>query len=448
MIRNLTELNDFVVGFCNYVVRYACEHTTSGNYFVDIESALEKVGASFEDFLKCEDLIYSELASREELLEFDSDIEHKEFDINCALDYCPRYEWCEGDEAVFDCSYEEWLARPTKPIIDRPTYSQLLDTNYAQTVAPSVRFYVGDGINLDKDFYSVQEAIAAFKSYAPIRGGICLGVIHQGQSEVLLDNVLGNVCLHTESLQGLEDDIVDELRAYMEEVYPHNDFCVGKWRVHVLTPGAQYGLNNCLTFEDKDSCVEFWDMSQDKERFPEGQFTGGRYYISTLLEDEWGAGPEKLMRHGLCLNGDCADAWSVSGDEMTKVYEWLKNRPLLDGEHYLQCSGTVNLSHSPERAQDWIYDKLSQLVFARDLGVEHVASYDDSDSFAFSFVSQAEKEAVGKALKGLFTGLNYSLDFEAKKFDFNREPLENVIGKCSAQVKDTHDGGGKQPEGR
>lgn len=60
---------------------------------------------------------------------------------------------------------------------------------------------------------------------------------------------------------------------------------VGKWYVRILEDGDRYGLDDCLEWQSSRSGVEFYDYSQDKEKFGHrGQFVS-RYYVETLLED-------------------------------------------------------------------------------------------------------------------------------------------------------------------
>jgi hypothetical protein len=62
-----------------------------------------------------EKILYS-LWVREEILDAEFDKENLLFDVTCALDYCPNYQWVDGDEEVFGCSYYEWLAKRPKRI--------------------------------------------------------------------------------------------------------------------------------------------------------------------------------------------------------------------------------------------------------------------------------------------------------------------------------------------
>lgn len=89
------------------------------------------------------------------------------------------------------------------------------------------------------------------------------------------------------------------------------------FRVRYVPTGSPYGRDNCLT-NDGSPLVEFYDM-----RYPDcamgdgvpGQFTGARYFVSTLVEGE---------RTGLVLDGSNAASWTVDNDAMAVVREWLR----------------------------------------------------------------------------------------------------------------------------
>ena len=65
--------------------------------------------------------------------------------FQCGLDYCPYYEWCEGDEALFG-SYDEWLERPVKPV------SQALSMTRMSDIASDAISYICEDI--EPDFYN------------------------------------------------------------------------------------------------------------------------------------------------------------------------------------------------------------------------------------------------------------------------------------------------------
>lgn len=103
-IESLQELNDVINKVVNYIVETSTEHTSSSNWYVGYEDVDNLI--SQEDFEKYFNLIGSELRGREEVS--DLEIEGNEFSVTYYLDYCPNYQWCQGDEEVFHMSEEEW----------------------------------------------------------------------------------------------------------------------------------------------------------------------------------------------------------------------------------------------------------------------------------------------------------------------------------------------------
>lgn len=108
---------------------------------------------------------------------------------------------------------------------------------------------------------------------------------------------------------------------------PGMQACADKpFAVVIVRPGERYGRDFCLVNEkdahgDGSTMVEFWDL--DHKHGPVrpgspvlGQFTGSRYYLSTLLEDGGRTG------RGLNLDGGIP-AWTVDGLAMDEVGNWL-----------------------------------------------------------------------------------------------------------------------------
>ena len=112
MINTLLELNEKIVLFANYIVKNACEETYSGSYNIELEEACEECNIDIADFTKYRRFFEDELNSREEILEIN--ITETDIDVSCALDYCPCYEWDNGDEDIFG-SFEGFMERYVKP---------------------------------------------------------------------------------------------------------------------------------------------------------------------------------------------------------------------------------------------------------------------------------------------------------------------------------------------
>ena len=85
-----------------------------------------------------------------------------------------------------------------------------------------------------------------------------------------------------------------------------------KFNVRLVRPGDKYGLNNCLTHNETEPMVEFYDVRYPHTTF--GQFVS-RYCLSTLLERPWPG--------GLDLDGGVPD-WEVSAENMQTILKWLQ----------------------------------------------------------------------------------------------------------------------------
>jgi hypothetical protein len=84
-----------------------------------------------------------------------------------------------------------------------------------------------------------------------------------------------------------------------------------KFNVRIVQQGDKYGLNNCLTHEQKEPLVEFYDTRYPHTEF--GQFVS-RYNMTTLLS--------RKLDIGLDLDGGIPD-WKIDAESMNKVTSWL-----------------------------------------------------------------------------------------------------------------------------
>lgn len=78
-----------------------------------------------------------------------------------------------------------------------------------------------------------------------------------------------------------------------------------EWKVKVIFKGDAYGLNDCLTHDNIEPTVEFWDLTHN-------QFVS-RYYLTTLME---------IRGHGLNLHGG-VPGWQIDADSVRQVQNWL-----------------------------------------------------------------------------------------------------------------------------
>lgn len=84
-----------------------------------------------------------------------------------------------------------------------------------------------------------------------------------------------------------------------------------KFNVRIVREGDTYGLANCLTHQQKESLVEFYDTRYPHTEY--GQFVN-RYYIDTILN----------IKPNVGLNLDFGvPAWQINGAAMNEVVAWL-----------------------------------------------------------------------------------------------------------------------------
>lgn len=84
------------------------------------------------------------------------------------------------------------------------------------------------------------------------------------------------------------------------------------FHVRLVEQGEKFGLERCLTHDNINPLVEFYDARYTKGFDLLGQFVS-RYYLSTLLRIE--------ERGGLCLNGEILD-WYIDEEAMQEIYDW------------------------------------------------------------------------------------------------------------------------------
>ena len=79
------------------------------------------------------------------------------------------------------------------------------------------------------------------------------------------------------------------------------------FNIRVIKQGDHYGLNDCLTHDNEQAMVEFYDPRYTTDGFtPLGQFVS-RYYVDTLVVHD--------VNTGLLLDGGVPE-WSMSATEL------------------------------------------------------------------------------------------------------------------------------------
>jgi len=93
------------------------------------------------------------------------------------------------------------------------------------------------------------------------------------------------------------------------------------FNVRLVEQGDKYGLNMCLTHDEAEPLVEFYDAQYDFVLDINGKVLGqfvSRYCMSTLAGEYNGT-------FGLCLDGGSADVWSVDANSMLLISDWLND---------------------------------------------------------------------------------------------------------------------------
>lgn len=110
-----------------------------------------------------------------------------------------------------------------------------------------------------------------------------------------------------------------------EIIEPHNvaEFTAKngvRFRARILREGDVYGPGQLFWLHEDKAGVEFFDT-----RYPHtehGQFTGGRYYVESILKNG-DNGDSQSAWGGLILDGGNADSWSIDEFAMFVVRQWL-----------------------------------------------------------------------------------------------------------------------------
>ena len=209
-----------------------------------------------------------------------------------------------------------------------------------------------------------------------------------------------------EAIQWNEEEqaIADKLYDDMKNQQNKKDLYVDRWRVHILEKGDSYGAGDCLTWDKDELAVEFYDMNANKESFPKGQFTGGRYYMSTLLKlDEQGLSLEEQAANGrqLSLYGEVPE-WTVNSDSLRVIAAWLEvvNKNIEGPEEKLFYSGDVDVPFDVIKEYDLNYPEFSvgcgkDIVESRlkaipeftDVSVEYMGNYNNGHGYSVSFAA-------------------------------------------------------------
>lgn len=171
---------------------------------------------------------------------------------------------------------------------------------------------------------------------------------------------------------------MDENQTYMKG----QDLSIGDFRVHLVHEGERYGATGSLVYGDAvgngypnigkrvNDCqlyghglplVEFYDMSQDPAKFPDGQFVA-RYYASTLLGLDHTADP--IATHAMLSLDGGFPKWTLDADQCAIVGGWLHEMATVETDSvrdwYVLSYPTDELG--PEISPDITFDKALDAV--------------------------------------------------------------------------------------
>ena len=99
----------------------------------------------------------------------------------------------------------------------------------------------------------------------------------------------------------------------------------GASREDIEITRRKFGRWNVIVYKDHkkgELFASFLDLKQDRARFPDGQFTGGYYYISTLLGEDGFGWDIRKANGGLNLHGAVPE-WTVDAATLKKIGAWL-----------------------------------------------------------------------------------------------------------------------------
>lgn len=134
-----------------------------------------------------------------------------------------------------------------------------------------------------------------------------------------------NFSIYLDSAIASSVSIEDVMGEILCEKHP-KELLIGKWRVAVVEKGDLHGAYRAMYYENDKPIVEFYDMSQDKEYFPNGQFTGGQYFLETLLTtDIYSSSITDMAKAkvGLSLYAD-VPSWTVEPGDLAVIGTWLQ----------------------------------------------------------------------------------------------------------------------------
>ncbi len=205
------------------------------------------------------------------------------------------------------------------------------------------------------------------------------------------------------------------------------EFYIGQWCVRIIEKGDLYGRSNRVPWKLDEPLVEFYDMNVDRNEFPDGQFTSGRYRLSSLLNPRlFEPSVEDKAKNGvgLCLS-NVVPEWTVKPGELNVICTWLhavQNHldPFKGQDSKYLYRGDVDVpfdilnnyrgEHPDERGANVIKDRLSvSQTMVDNISIEKCGEYDNGYGYSVSFVVNVDKDYAESYVKYALQGLKHEL---------------------------------------
>lgn len=244
--------------------------------------------------------------------------------------------------------------------------------------------------------------------------------------------------------------------------YKSNDLAVGKWRIHLVSPGERFGKNH-LVVNNNEILVEFWDMLAGMEmarsrdfnrgRFRnytgmgpseasnhlletegarrrkiaplyarQGQFTGGRYCLSQILEGykKYLETNDSSLVQGLCLSKEYQNARTVSSSEMCKILRWLQCRPV-SAPVIFDVKGEIEvpleLFHEQDEIASYVENKLSAVHGVSNLDIGQFGRSKHSTIVPFSLQTSLKENGIEPIIQMLLSDCEVVLSVSSSSKD-------------------------------
>lgn len=178
-----------------------------------------------------------------------------------------------------------------------------------------------EGFYLVVENAELEDGLIYMKSMNELKQSIYMGMNYSHNTSIISNaRVMNSKSLKNITIRPIKGqfEIVKKSHKFLEKEFDlglkQKDYCP-KWKIRVVKKNERYGLNYRIVNNSMDPIIEFYDMTQDEEAFPIGQFVSS-YFWSTLSKQDFSK--------GLSLYGD-VKSWTLTSESMNEIIKWLKN---------------------------------------------------------------------------------------------------------------------------